>query len=230
MIVAVPRRSDGGHRDHVWSWIENRWRREHPGWNVVEGVHEKHEGPFNRSTAINRAAAGEWDVMVIADADSFVSAEQATAAAGLAHRTGQVTFAYDRFAYLNKRMSDMVLDGYTGDWWPGVEWTMTGTCSSMVAVPRGPWDECGGADEGFDSGWGGEDIAISHMLQTFGGGMHRIHGDVWHLHHPVAPRTHEGWPDRIERYGKASYDKPAMVALINELRVEQGLELLPTIK
>lgn len=220
VAVLVPRRSDGGRRDEVWSWVRQRWATEHPDWPLFEGHHD--DGPFNRSAALNQAArdAGDWDVAIIADSDSFVSVQQATDAAAVAHRTGQVTFAYDRFSYLSRRMSDRVMAGYRGDWTLGVEWTMTGTCSSMVAVPRGPWDVMGGADEGF-VGWGGEDIAISLALQTFGGGMHRIHGDVWHLWHPPAAHTHDHvWPERMQRYADAAYDVDKMRALITELRAE----------
>lgn len=218
VLVAVPRRADNGHRDQVWSWVRDRWADQHPDWTVVEGHHN--EGPFNRSAAINVAADRAWDVMLIADSDSFVAAEQANRGVDMAASTGRVTFAYDRFAYLNHEMTSWIMDGYDGNWWPGVEWTMTGTCSSMVAVPRKLWDRCGGADEGF-VGWGGEDVALSLMLQTYGEGMNRIPGEVWHLWHPPAPHTSDDlWPGRLEQYAAAAYDKRKMTMLIKKLRAE----------
>lgn len=221
VIVAVPRRPDNGRRDEVWAWVKARWERERPDWPIIEGLHLN--GDFNRSKAINQAAAdgGDWDVMMIADSDSIVGVDEAVAAAERAHETGQVTFAFEHFAYLRKSMSDRIMHGYSGNWWPGVEWTMTHTCSSMLAVPRKPWNECKGADEGF-VGWGGEDIAISLMLQTFGGGMQRIPGTVWHLWHPTAPRNDETdtWPQRVERYKAAMGNKTKMRALIRELHAE----------
>lgn len=220
VAVLVPRRPDHGRRDALWAWVSDRWAQLHPDWPVVEGLHL--DGPFNRSTAINSAAlkAGDWDVALIADSDSFVAAAQAVEAANTAHHAQQLTFAYDRFCYLGKVMSDMVMAGFDGDWTPGVEFTMTGTCSSMVAIPRPLWDRCGGADEGF-VGWGGEDVALSLMLQTYGNGLQRIPGDVWHLWHPPAPHTHDdAWPGRVERYGQAAYDVTKMDALLAELRAK----------
>lgn len=219
IVMLVPRRSDGGRRDELWAWCRAWWET-HTDWPIIEGTHD--HGPFNRSAAINRAAeqAGDWDVALIVDSDSFTHPTQALDAAETAHRTGQVTFAYDRFCYLDRAMSDRVMSGYTGNWWAGVEWTMTGTCSSLLAVPRGPWDQMGGADEGF-VGWGGEDVAISLMLQTFGRGMNRIHGDVWHLWHAPAPHTHDHvFPDRMKLYADAAYNIPKMRALIARLRSE----------
>lgn len=218
VAVVVPRRSDGGRRDVLWAWNRERWAQVHPGFNVVEGHHV--DGPFNRSAAINNGveAAGSFDVLVIADGDSFVSHDQLLEAIETADTTGQVTFGYDRFAYLNRAMSDLVMAGFDGDWWPGVEWTMTGTCSSMVVVPAELWRVMGGADEGF-VGWGGEDIAISLALQTFGGGMQRVHGDVWHLWHPPAAHTHDDvWPERMQLYADAAYDIDKMTALVDRLR------------
>lgn len=220
VVVLVPRRSDNGRRDQVWSWVKARWQNEHPQWPVIEGDHDGDQ-PFNRSLAINRAAtkAGTWRIAIIADADSFVSAEQIDAAIARCAETGQMTLAYDRFCYLTREMSDAVMGGYRGDWWPGVEWTMTGTCSSMVVVNRAIWDESEGFDEGFDTGWGADDIAASHMFQTFGGGLQRIPGEVWHLHHP--PAIHgdkEQWVPRMNRYAEASYDRDKMHALIDELK------------
>lgn len=220
VAVLVPRRSDGGRRDQLWEFCRNRWAELHPDWPVVEGHHD--DGPFNRSAALNQAAtaAGDWDVAIVADSDSFVSVGQAVAAAETAHRLRQVTFAFDRYCYLSRAMSNQIMAGFVGDWTPGVEFTMQGTYSSMVAIPRPLWDRCGGADEGF-VGWGGEDVALSLMLQTYGNGLQRVHGDVWHLWHPPAPHTHDDhWPDRVERYSKASYDVAKMDALLAELRAE----------
>ena len=219
-LVAVPRRSDGGRRDQLWAWVRDRWETERPGWDVIEGHHEG--GPFNRAAALNDAAANlaDHDVLIIADADSFVGADQLDRAVAKAVEHQQVTFAYDRFAYLSRRMSDRVMAGFQGAWEPGVEWFLPGTCSSMVVVPAALWRELGGADEGF-VGWGGEDIAISLALQTFGGGMQREPGVVWHLWHAPAPHTHDDvWPDRMRLYEAVAYDRAAMRELVDRLRRE----------
>ena len=213
----VPRRSDGGRRDELWAWVSARWSSTHPEVQVVEGHHHG-DGPFNRSAALNDAASrATGDMLVIADADSFVGGGQINDAVAVAAQTGRMVLAYDRFAYLSREMSDRVMDGFDGDWWPGVEWSMPGTCSSMVVMTRDLWDEIGGADEGF-VGWGGEDIAISLSAQTLRGGLHRIPGEVWHLWHPPAPHGDESvWVERMQRYAAA--DTPEkMRALIAETR------------
>ena len=220
VAVLTPRRTDGGRRDRLWEWVSARWRLERPDWQIIEGHHL--DGPFNRAAAINDAArhAPDADLYIIADSDSFVGATQLDQAINKACISGQVTFAYDRFAYLNRPMSDRVLKGFDGDWWPGVEWVLPGTCSSMVVVPGNLWRELGGADEGF-VGWGGEDIALSLALQTFGGGMQRQPGVVWHLWHAPAPHTHDDiWPDRMRLYEAVAYDRDGMRALVDRLRSE----------
>jgi hypothetical protein len=220
VVVLVPRRSDNGRRDELWQWIRDRWTREHLDFQIFVGSHEG-EQPFNRSLAINRAAAhaGTWDVAIIADADSFCSTEQIDAAIKVCADTGQMTLAYDRWVCLNHEMTNQIMAGYIGDWYPGVEFTMTGTCSSMVVVTRDVWDECEGFDEGFDRGWSCEDIAFSHAAQTFGGGLQRVPGEVWHMNHPSAPRLDVAYHvARSELYAQASYDKVKMRALIAELK------------
>lgn len=218
VVVLVPRRADHGRRDKLWEFVLHRWQTEQPRWLVANGYHA--EGPFNRSAAINQAAraAGDWDIAIVADSDSFVGNAQIEAAVETCARTGQMTLAYDRFAYLSREMSDRVMAGYLGDWTAGVEWSLPGTCSSMVVVTRDVWDEAEGFDEGF-VGWGGEDIAFSHKAQTFGGGLQRIPGFVWHLWHAPAVHTAEDvWVPRVAEYARASYDPPAMRALMDALR------------
>lgn len=220
VAVLVPRRADGGRRDTVWNWAKDRWALERPDWPVIEGHHE--EGPFNRSAAINSAAAElEWDVAVIADSDTIVGTDQITAAVAQAVRTGQITFAYDVFCYLSRTMSDRIMRGFDGMWEPGIEWMMAGTCSSMVVVTRELFDRVGGFDEGFQD-WGGEDVAFWRACETLGGGDQRIAGPAWHLWHKPArvdPDRHAANCERLSRYGEAIYDADKMQALITDLRI-----------
>jgi hypothetical protein len=216
--VLVPRRDDGGRRDELWAWTRKRLETLHPEFEIIEGHHD--DGPFNRSAAINQAVEqATGDVFVIADSDSFVGQAQLNQAVEVAAVGNQITFAFDQWCYLSRAMSDQIMRGFVGDWTPGVEFTMTNTCSSMVVTPRSLWEQMGGADEGF-VGWGGEDIAISLALQTFGGGMKRISGNCWHLHHAPAPRTNDEWPQRMQLYADASYDIEKMRALLTRLRSE----------
>lgn len=222
VAVLIPHRPDNGRRDEVWAYVRSRWANESPDFKIVEGQHA--DGPFNRSKAINAAAkkAGKFDIAIIADSDSFVGKPQIDAAIELAARTDQMVLAYDRFCYVNVEMSNQIMAGFAGNWYSGVEWTMTGTCSSMVIVSRKLWLEAEGFDEGY-VGWGGEDIAFSHKAQTFGNGLHRIPGEVWHLWHPPAVHAdNDTWVPRCERYARASYKPDEMRALMAELKAEDA--------
>jgi hypothetical protein len=187
---------------------------------IFEGYHD--DGPFNRSLAVNRAAeaAGDWDVAVVADSDSFVGDDQFWSAVGVAFGTGQITFAFSLFRYLSREMTQNVMSGFTGDWSPGVEWELGGTCSSQVVVRRDLWDKVRGFDPGF-VGWGMEDVAFSLACTSLGGGARRVAGDVWHLWHPPstdATPLREANTERMRRYEACHYDPVCMRAVISELR------------
>lgn len=219
VAVLVPRRPDGAHRDRVWRWVADRWATEHPAWRVVEGF-DSGDGPFNRARALNDAAerAGSWSVGMVADADSFVGADQATSAVRIAGALGQACFAFSRYRYLSKTMSLRVMAGFDGDWSPGAEFALQMSLSSMLAVPRWLWDEVGGADTRF-VGWGGEDIALAFALETLGGGQHRLAGDVWHLWHPPAVKTAEDrWPQQVAEYAAARGNPDKMRAVLAGVR------------
>lgn len=227
VVVLVPRRADGGRRDQLWEWVRDRWATETP-WDVIEG---HHDGPekFNRSAAINQAAGyaerhGGWDVAVITDSDTICGTDQVQTAVDGALGPCRFWLAYDRYMYLSRQMTDRIMRGYAGAWEPGVEWSMTGTCSSMVVVHRSLWDRVGGFDSGFE-GWGFEDVAFSHACQTFGNGLQRVPGPVWHLHHPPSTENNHHSPEwqanraRVERYAEVSYDPDGMDALLKEYGV-----------
>lgn len=228
VVVLVPRRSDGGRRDALWAWVKARWETDKPEYEVFEGHHD--DGPFNRSLAINRAAAaaGEFDVAIVADSDSFVGWHQLDAGIARAVETGQLTLPYVFFSYLGRKMSAQVMAGFDGVW--QAEWSLPGTCSSTVIVPRVLWDRVGGFDEGF-VGWGMEDVAFKLACDAMGGGSQRIDTDdngwathVWHLFHGPS-RENAPTPEylaniaRLERYRECDYDPALTAALLVELGV-----------
>lgn len=222
VVILVPRRADYGRRDRLWEYVRGRWTDEHPEWEIWEGHHLV--GPFNRSKAINTAAlmADDWDLAIIADADSFVGTEQIEAAVETCAQTGQMTLGYTTWNALDERMSNSIMNGYNGDWRPGVFASLNDSCSSMVLVTRDLWDECEGFDEGL-AGWGCEDIIFAHKARTFGGGHwhHTTPGDLWHLWHESAPRpTIMENVARADRYHAVAGDTAAMRALMAELKTE----------
>lgn len=185
VVFLVPRRADSGRRDDLWRFCRTWWSERFPDWQIIEGTHE--DGDFNRSAALNTAAAaaGEWDAAVILDADVVAEAEQVHAAVEQALHTGRMTLAFDRYAALSEEMSDRVLGGYDGSWESGAKLKMRTHVSSIVAVPAALWERVNGFDERFQ-GWGHDDVSFAAACRVLGGGVDRVPGTVWHLWHSPA--------------------------------------------
>lgn len=220
--LIVPRRADGGHRDHLWAFCEAYWRKDFPVAAIVEGHHDG--GPFNRSAAINQAAEGEWDVAVILDGDTILDAELVEQAAESAYRTGKLVLPFRARHMLNKQGTRRILAGHHGAWDRFVQQTIgTKHVSSCVVVPRDLWDEIGGFDERFE-GWGGEDDAF-HAACNALAGVERLRGAAWHLWHETSPwRDHRSPLYRqalalSDRYVAARGDTEAMRKLLAEPRM-----------
>lgn len=222
VVVLVPRRADGGWRDRLWEHCQKWWEREFPDWPLIEGHHE--HGPFNRSAAINRAAelAGTWDVALIIDADSLPDdPAQVRAAIEMAATERKMVVAYHRRLMLGRRGTQQILRGSTGDRsaWVNKEWP--DEQSGCVAVARTLWDEVGGFDETF-SGWGWEDIGFRVACDTFGDGIGRVDGIIWHLWHPTSPendtklRGYQANEQRGRRYHVALGNRDAVRKLLDE--------------
>jgi hypothetical protein len=235
-VMLAARRSDGGFRDESWEWIRTRWEA-NSDIPIFVGYDEG-DHPFNRSKAMNEAhrAAGDWDMAIISDADSFVGFDQIDDAIRVADETGLMTLAFTRFSYVNKHGSRLIKDGFDGYWGRYVDWCFDYGCSSMLAVPREVWEAVGGFDEGFE-GWGEEDVAFSLACQTMAPARwrpgaperddwyNRLPGECWHLWHPVQPTNNRKLPgfwrnvERRELYVKAAHKPDRMRALLVELGV-----------
>lgn len=205
-VILVPRRDDGGFRDELYhSFVKPWWEREQSHMPIVEGYHT--EGLFNRSAAINRAAAlaGDWDVAVIIDADVICSPDRVKEACFLAAQTGSMvlphTVRYDLTPIASEDVRHGGFDPLHIDWTKVrkprrlVAHTYSvenghPSVSSVVVISRRQWDEIGGFDEAF-RGWGFEDTAFAAAAETFGG-IIRIEGVVWHLWHPTAREGKRG--------------------------------------
>jgi hypothetical protein len=220
VVILVPRRNGIADRDAIWAWCRAWWGREFPDFPIVEGHHDG--GPFNRSAAINRAAAsaGEWDVAVIIDSDIIIEPENLGPAIDLALASGVMVMPFD----VRRDLSDdgtarlMSGDGRRSTWAKFVRVEYRRMLSACVVVSRGLWDATGGFDEKF-RGWGFEDNAFAAVCETIGGPLVRLPGDLWHLYHCTSPDGRAGSAlgeanrARADMYTRAIGDPEAILAI-----------------
>ncbi|QWY83991.1 n-acetylglucoseaminyltransferase [Microbacterium phage A3Wally] len=180
--ILVPRRDDHGRRDEIWEGLKTQvWN----GCQVFEGYHEG-PGPFNRSAAINAAAeaAGDWRLAIIADADSLLAdMGRLWGATATALRENRLVIPHSRWVNVEEDEADAFLQTAK----PPLRWRKdrvryNNTVSSFLIVPRDVWDAVNGFDERF-VGWGFEDNAFMHAVDTMTEGHIRLEGDVYHLAH-----------------------------------------------
>lgn len=219
-VILVPRREDHGPRDRTWAWVKRWWQTNLPRLTIYEGHHN--DGLFNRSAAVNRAAAladseRRWDVAVLIDADVICDPAQVREAIDYAvDHPDRLVLPFSRRHNLNPFGSARIMAGDTGSWRRYIAKTYNDMCSSCVMVPRPLWDAVGGFDEAF-RGWGFEDTAFAIACETFGGSsLHKIDGELWHLYHPTAPEGKRSTPSyqsnraRREAYSAALGDPDAI--------------------
>lgn len=197
VVILVPMRPDGGHRDRLWAHCRQLWEERH-GWPVYEGEHL--DGPFNRSAAVNTAAemAGEWDVALIIDADVICAPDSVSSAVEIAYQTDRLVVAHDERIMLNQRGTEKILDGYQGSWRDRsmVERVWLDSVSCAIAVSRPLWEQAGPFDEKF-VGWGREDTAFRIASEVETGAIVKVCGETFHLWHTVTQEAKQRHPLRI---------------------------------
>lgn len=188
--VLVPRRADHGWRDQLYKHLQTTFWDRHQQYRIVEGHHDGAE-PFNRGKAINASAvsAGNADLYVIADADTWVPVAQLDAAVTRCRETGRLTYAFTSVIELSQTCSEQILADQMIDLDAfGIDKIRTEpmvTCSSMLVVPRMLFDRVGGFDERC-IGWSCDDNIFDRACTIVGGTPERIDGYAYHLWHMSA--------------------------------------------
>lgn len=223
----VPWSPAGPERDASWAW--NRRRLDEFGLadELVLGAPDVvgDPGVFSRSLALNRAAAkATGDLFLICDADTTYEDPADFARVVEVAEKGGWTLP-QRYVRIGPGISRLWMEGEpVADppraWANDVQQEYPFANSGVVAMPRAAFEAVGGFDQRF-RGWGGEDDAMRAALETLWGAPTRI-GIAYHLWHPrppehstTAPYTPESFV-LADRYGSASGDREAMLALLAE--------------
>lgn len=205
-------------RARTLEWVRQRYERHHDLPTIVAtNPHPE----WSKGDAVNiEIGASRADIIVCADADSFVADEHLQYAIGQAERVGwamphSVVKRLTRTASLDvmrgeamPRRRRLERAGYPA--LPG---------GGIVVATRDAWRTVRGFDPRF-RGWGGEDHAIGLAMRTLVAPLARARlAPLWHLWHPPAPRCRQPSDDTRaldKRYRAARDDPAAMRALIGE--------------
>lgn len=194
VAVCFPYREDGGDRDRIADWIEQRWRQLFSDFQIVRG-RSAASLPFNRSQAINDAfRQTRSGVILIADLDTIFHVAQVEAAVAAIEGGEKWGYAFRGYFNLTPSYSrDLLALPCTRDFpledsrflHHGFE-----NVSGLTAVSREAFKRTGGFDEGF-VGWGFEDLAFDKVARARLGAPFRIEDYLLHLWHPSSdvPKT-----------------------------------------
>jgi hypothetical protein len=180
--VCVPWRDGDVGRAEAWRLIGGFWRR--AGYDPVLADSDP-DKPFNRGQARNRAAEGDWDVAVFADACILPLMQNVERAIDAAYRV-RLVHAHSRVVRLSMAGTRAVLDGKPPQSANVSRTTGPRTPGGVFAIGRGLYEKVGGWDEGFE-GWGAEDTEFIGRAQRISPRL-RIDGDCWHLWHEHSDR------------------------------------------
>lgn len=199
-------------RREAWRYVRAFWSEQLHEYRVITG--DDGGQPFSRGSTLNQLAARSTaPVLVIADADVVAEPYQVHAAVEQCQQaaTGMV-LAFDDYVPLSPEATTLV---YAGDLehlagQPVAPWTCI---SALFAITRKHFHAAGGFDPRF-RGWGREDDAFKHAVETLVGHTWRISGRCYHLNHPrelVKPRDNEAM---LRQYVKAAGHRHQMRELV----------------
>lgn len=181
--MLVPWREGEPYRDHNWKTA--RPYLEALGYPLFTG---DSPGPWARAAACNTASsrAGEWDVAIIADADTVLMAEPVRAAIDRVTRTKGAARPHDRRWMLSLFATKTFQRYGPQGLKPKRDLTAWAPGGGALVMHRDAWEAVGGYDERF-VGWGYEDSAMNISLAIMRT-WEIVPGNAYHLWHPL-PNT-----------------------------------------
>jgi hypothetical protein len=197
-------------RERNWRWLERYWRNNLPGAELIIGRDPQSDIlPFSKSVAVNNgASASHGDVLVIVDADVFISVDNVLESVNdirSAERKGHALWfiPYRRMFRLTEEASERFLTAdpkgpldIDFEIQPGAyanKGEFEGTPHSQIGnwygamiqvMSRKAFYAVGGWDHRF-KGWGGEDHAAMTAMDTLYGPHKTLPCDILHIWHPV---------------------------------------------
>lgn len=199
--LLVPFRADNERRQETWNWLKRYWEHELPGAEII--VSSDDHIPFCKTAAVNKAAKkAKGDVLVILDADCYLSGDVIEYCAWeirKEHKRGHRLWfmPYRHFYRLTELASLEILNSDPKDpprffaaQPPNSKLEQTNATNighwfgALIQImPKEAFDIAGKMDMRF-YGWGGEDVAFMHALDTLYVSHKTVPSGVIHLWHP----------------------------------------------
>lgn len=212
-------------RDRLWTWLRAYWEHRLPLAQIIMGRDPSHRlaqtgAPFSKTAAVNAAAAqARGDVLVILDADAYVSETLIVdCAREIRHARTQdrrLWFVpYRRFYRVSQDATERILGSDPRKPWrlddPPLKTyldTLHGTspryghhfAAMIMILPREAFEEVGGMDPRF-TGWGGEDVSFMRAVDTIYGCHKTCDRSVFHLYHgTIGQGVNRQWLGQTKR-------------------------------
>lgn len=199
--IVVPFGGDNAHRIRLRDYVVNRYRATHPDWPITVA---DCDGAWSKGKAVNPVVESlDPDVVVVADADSYVKPESLVAAVNRTQEYGW-SYPHGKVHRICEPDTMRILDGEkVGNPATHVRPTNALPGGGIVVVSREAWRTVNGLDQHF-VGWGGEDQAFGMVLAALVGETPRPHMSniLWHLWHPPAPDWRNPNPQTISRFNR----------------------------
>jgi Glycosyltransferase like family 2 len=184
-----------------FEWLKAYWQEQLPAAEIIVGE-DPSDCPFSKSVAVNNGVAeSTGDILVIVDADGYISADKVLYVADEirdAQERGQRLWfvPYRQFYRLTEAASAELLDSDPADPLEFPEPLPSALAmgdndprighwygAAIQICSREAFDIVGGWDERF-RGWGGEDAAATHAMDTLYAPHKTLPGQVLHVWHP----------------------------------------------
>lgn len=229
--LGIPFWGDNPHRLRSFGFVSEMMQKMWQ-WNSatigVPGIKPSyHTRGGSRNYIVREAMAAGADVVVLCDADTYPEQGALLQSIREAYVDGGLHFSFDRFRAFNERGTDLLLGGNPTGAYAELESECLGSLGGCMAIRPDEWARAGWSPE--LEGWGFEDVIFAVQARTLLDHDNKWHpGQISHLWHPTTWKF--GTPEYAhnigvcKRFEAASWDKPAIRALIEEYNPRDASE------